>query len=139
MTETATRSLKALEHDNAQEWARADRRDSLTLLELYRELDACLKPHARDLGYEGLTRMYQYHGTVKGHRLTDQTQLAKVGYRWIAVFAVTGSNEGHYVHVELIWDEERTRHVESLFLTKTFAGHASALELAKIIARILGV
>ena len=54
-------------------------------------------------------------------------------YRWIAVFPVTGSNEGHYVHVELITGKERNL----IFLAKTFRGKDHAWEIAKKIGSLL--
>ena len=56
----------------------------------------------------------------------------------IACFAVTGSNEGDYVHVEVIRNSDRVRHAELLFLGKTFSGPDSAWTLARRLACILG-
>lgn len=56
-------------------------------------------------------------------------------YRWIAVFAVTGGSEGHYIHVEAISDNRR----ELLFLGKTFQGMDHALEIVKILSKLLEV
>jgi hypothetical protein len=55
--------------------------------------------------------------------------------RWIAVFPVTGSSEGHYVHVELIRDQGK----RSLFmLGKTFQGMEHAKAMCSKIIDLLG-
>lgn len=54
-------------------------------------------------------------------------------YHWIAVFAVTGGSEGHYVHVEAITGEKR----ELLFLGKTFRGMDNALAAVALLTKIL--
>lgn len=60
--------------------------------------------------------------------------------RWLACFAVAGSNEGHYVHIEALSPNEREDgyHSELIFLCKTFCGADAALELANAAARELG-
>jgi hypothetical protein len=52
----------------------------------------------------------------------------------IAIFAVEGSSEGDYVHVEAL-NPDRT--FESLFLGKTFAGRDAAWGFARRLADIL--
>lgn len=62
-------------------------------------------------------------------------------YRWIACFAVTGTNEGHYVHVEIFQsgvDEHHKHTGELVFLTKTFGGFERAQAIASACARHLG-
>lgn len=56
--------------------------------------------------------------------------------RWIAVYAVTGGSEGHYVHVDALEnDEKRT----NLFLAKTFRGYDHAIEIVRVLGKILEV
>jgi hypothetical protein len=63
---------------------------------------------------------------------------AELDHQWpdgrLVVFAATGSNEGHYVHVGVI---AGTEYMPCL-LGKTFAGWAAAHALAGRLAQILG-
>ncbi len=59
--------------------------------------------------------------------------------RWIAVYAVTGGSEGHYVHVDAIEDTETGRTCSGLFLAKTFRGYDHACEIARVLGKILEV
>jgi hypothetical protein len=52
----------------------------------------------------------------------------------LACYAVTGGNEGHYLHVELLTGEERIL----LFTGKTFEGMAHAWKVAMACADALG-
>ena len=52
----------------------------------------------------------------------------------IACFAVTGANEGHYVHVGAVHD---TGHYRALLIAKTFSGREAAWGFAQRIAAIL--
>lgn len=54
----------------------------------------------------------------------------------LVVFAVTGGSEGHYVHVEVQDDDNRS---ELLFLGKTFDGWDPAWTFAKRLAKVLQV
>jgi hypothetical protein len=56
---------------------------------------------------------------------------------WIAVFAVTGGSEGHYVHVEAIHSHTNTRQL--LFLAKTFRGFDHAMRIVAALSTILAV
>jgi hypothetical protein len=56
-------------------------------------------------------------------------------YRWIACFPVPGSNEGHYIHVEVISPEGER---EIIFLGKTFQGFEFAAKVAMACAKHLG-
>ena len=57
--------------------------------------------------------------------------------RRIAVFAVQGGSEGHYVHVDVFTSEhgEETK-VTTLFLIKTFLGMEHALRLSNELTRM---
>lgn len=55
-------------------------------------------------------------------------------YRWITCFAVTGSSEGHYIHVEAIKPDGKR---ELLLLGKTFEGLAFAYKVAYACAKHL--
>ncbi len=68
-------------------------------------------------------------------------------YRWIAVFPVTGSSEGHYMHLDLYLDgysggqasEPLTAgRVLHLALSKTFSGMVHAEAVCDATRRILG-
>lgn len=55
--------------------------------------------------------------------------------RWVACFPVTGGNEGHYVHVEVVLSDGSRK---LLFLGKTFKGMAHAAKIAARCAVALG-
>lgn len=65
---------------------------------------------------------------------TSPNALWPLRYRWIAVFPVTGGNEGHYVHIEVLFDEKRTL----IGTCKTFQGWDHACQLAAVAGKILG-
>jgi hypothetical protein len=56
-------------------------------------------------------------------------------YRFIASWAVTGSSEGHYVHVQIV-DEHGKHH--DLAMGKTFQGFDHAWKLARRATELLG-
>ena len=66
-----------------------------------------------------------------------ERKLWPLDHAWLAVFAVTGGSEGHYIHVEAIWRDDNRR--ELLFLGKTFQGMDHALEIVKVLCKILEV
>lgn len=57
-----------------------------------------------------------------------------ISYHRIACFAVTGGSEGHYVHVDVI---DNNQHIENLLLAKTFLGHDHANLLASELSKLL--
>ncbi len=61
--------------------------------------------------------------------------------QWIAVFPVTGGSEGHYVHVEAIYRDEKDPfgRRELLFLGKTFRGMSHAWNMCKRLGELLHV
>lgn len=54
-------------------------------------------------------------------------------WRWIACYAVVGSSEGHYIHVDII-KADNSR--EFLFLGKTFAGMDYALYVSNMLTKV---
>jgi hypothetical protein len=62
-------------------------------------------------------------------------------YRWISCYAVTGGNEGWYVHIDFVLDgygEEGKVTVQHAASLKTFNGRARAYEVALRCAELLG-
>lgn len=124
---------------------------AFTLREIYKALNEKLEllQGTDELHHEGLSRMYHYPGpdtrvraanSIGFVQLGDNVKLEDLCYRWLAVYPVEGASEGHYIHVDLIWDEQYGgRHVASLFLLKTFAGKDAAITLASTIARELPI
>ena len=55
-------------------------------------------------------------------------------WTWIAVYAVTGASEGHYVHITLLSDNG-AQHIAML---KTFSGWEKACLIAQTAGRLLG-
>jgi hypothetical protein len=56
--------------------------------------------------------------------------------RWIAVFPVSGTSEGTYIHVETIGPD---RHSQLLFLAKTFRGMPHAWRIAQRLGELLHI
>jgi hypothetical protein len=50
---------------------------------------------------------------------------------------VTGTSEGHYIHVEMIGNTDPERRLR-LWLAKTFAGMPHACQVAALLAQLLG-
>ena len=63
-------------------------------------------------------------------------------YRWIASYAVTGGNEGHYIHIDVINHVKGSTALHntalSVFVGKTFQGMEHAQNLASRCAELLG-
>lgn len=58
--------------------------------------------------------------------------------RWIACYAVTGANEGHYVHVDAIRTHSRgPSTVQQLLIVKVLTGREAALAVSALCARVL--
>lgn len=55
--------------------------------------------------------------------------------KWIACYAVTGGSEGHYIHVDVIYTDQRR---DMAFMGKTFQGMAHAQAIANRCAELLG-
>ena len=63
---------------------------------------------------------------------TKLNTLVGTSYR-TAIFAVEGSSEGHYVHVEFLADEKRT----CVILCKTFEGWETAIDVVAVLTMAL--
>lgn len=100
---------------------------SRTRIEVLMELNKRLQRKAKDLGLELDDGPFSVFARDR--------DLPWPRYRWIAVFAVTGGSEGHYVHVEAINNNENTR--ELIYLLKTFQGLEHAYRIAAIAAKEL--
>jgi len=61
------------------------------------------------------------------------------GLRFLACYAVGGSSEGHYVHVDAVsgWDMQGRLAGKPLFLAKTFGGGEAADRLAAAARQLL--
>lgn len=60
-------------------------------------------------------------------------------YRWISCFAVTGSNEGYYIHVEVITPDDKGPEKRTLlYLGKTFVSMDTALIISNELTKMLG-
>jgi len=148
---TRTRTLDDLIAGNANEHGFSLRVHELPLRDLFLELHGVLERlgKARGWGDEGLSACYTWDREFPPRlarvpergfpTLTGETKLADVRYRWIYVFPVTGGNEGHYIHVDLIWQREYQEGRVPLFMIKTFGGHAEAIQIAGELCRLLGV
>ena len=105
-----------------------------TLKEVFQELEQRLKA-------DGLLQEVEYFGICVTVRYSDEWRDGNgegylfPAFRWIACYAVTGSSEGHYVHIDAIMpDGERM----SLGGGKTFMGWEAACKLANACAYHLG-
>lgn len=131
-------TLQTLIATAARDFVRRDYVEQTPLGTLRQEITTHLETWDADhtQGFEGISSMYEMlRGT-----LTARTCLADVPHlRWICVFAATGSNEGHYIHVDLITQHNGSEGRIPLFLTKTFQGQEAAIQIAAELSRILGV
>ena len=118
---------------------------SRSLIELYQHLQQTLE--AANLIDEYFSMMYQYdtHSPTREIEargfgpIAHTTLIQDLRYRWMAVYPVTGGNEGHYVHVDLIWEKDYQTGRVPLFLYKTFAGLEQVIKVAGILATELDV
>ena len=70
-------------------------------------------------------------------------------FRWVAAYAVTGTSEGHYVHIDLVCETAdetgmnlpdrkiRARRAVTVFTGKTFEGMDAAYTVARRVAALL--
>lgn len=105
-----------------------------------RELHAALMPQveAIDDGHEYFSVSCRYDD--KGERSDARANQPIGRYRWIAVYAVTGTSEGHYVHVDRLYTETYASEYkrEALMLVKTFGGWETACKIAALLGERLG-
>lgn len=88
---------------------------------------------------------------LRGSDFTDAATWESVRnrFRWLASYAVTGNSEGHYVHVDLVWetadstgqwlpdDKQRADKAITVFTGKTFDGIDAAYAVARRVAILL--
>ncbi|MFH1921776.1 MAG: hypothetical protein ABIP48_18075 [Planctomycetota bacterium] len=76
-----------------------------------------------------------------GHDHPRGAEDQPIGQFWrIICYAVTGGNEGHYVHVEIVREKGLPgEQIDTLALGKTFRGWDHAWTMAKRCAELLGV
>lgn len=78
------------------------------------------------------------HYPLRPGQLDHDTKWCDLPIRWVKVWAVTGSNEGHYVHVDLALVEGREYVDTPFMLLKTFGGWDHAHALARRLTELLG-
>lgn len=98
-----------------------------------KEALALLSKHLKNehLEEEGLGGM----AYLDEQKLMMEKPLNSDGFNWISCYAVTGGNEGHYVHIDLIHRKDKRKIIASL---KTFNGMAKAYQVARRCAELLG-
>ena len=99
--------------------------------EVVADLIAAMGPLAEEVEYASLGMAFAYMGLT-----------AVPPYRRVAVYAVAGGSEGHYVHVDLhvqSHTEANTLNVVNLMLVKTFMGMSHARQVANTLADALEV
>ena len=74
------------------------------------------------------------HGRLDARGLQG---IALAGALDLAVYAVTGTSEGHYVHIDLIGSPGDNQ-VEHMAMVKTFSGWEKASLIAQAAGRLLG-
>jgi hypothetical protein len=75
--------------------------------------------------------------TAAWMRLDCKESLWPARWSWLAVYAVTGTSEGHYVHIDLIGCPGDGQ-VEHMAMVKTFSGWEKASLIAQAAGRLLG-
>jgi hypothetical protein len=75
--------------------------------------------------------------TAAWMRLDCKESLWPARWSWLAVYAVTGTSEGHYVHIDLIGCPGDNQ-VEHMAMVKTFSGWEKASLIAQAAGRLLG-
>ena len=98
------------------------------LATIYRQIEKIMKEKYPEL-YEQFDYFHNAITLPKDARWPNE-------YYYIAVFYVTGRSEGHYVHVDVLKNDNT---YENLLLGKTFCGKEVAAKMAKVIAEILEV
>ena len=80
-------------------------------------------------GMEGGFHAWPGMDPADGKRLWPKT------WQWIAVYPVTGTSEGHYVHISLM---KRNGNVTHIAMLKTFSGWQRASMMAEAAGKLLG-
>lgn len=122
-------------------------RETMTVRDVFNRL-------RRVLEREGLYQECESFGIDVGLRYAkparDSEPFFKLlpGWRWIAGYAVTGSNEGHNIHIEFVGPGEQRHSLDDprsmirerlgVFTGKTFSGWAHAAKVAARVAELLG-
>jgi hypothetical protein len=109
---------------------------TITLRKLDRRLDRILSRAQAELDYFSPGWGSSYDKLTGNERWHDIWGLHG-GYRWLACYAVTGTSEGHYIHVELIGNTQPEKRLR-LWLGKTFSGMLHAYQVAALLAQLLG-
>jgi len=106
------------------------------IADIYRDV----RDHLVSLGTKDEPFIDEYFSLDYEYELGDQRNARWPGDdTWrIAVFAVTGSSEGHYVHVGVFSARENGPGYRNLMLAKTFRGMDHALEIAAAITKFMG-
>jgi len=131
--ELAAEAMAELTPEPPAEPIRALESETLTIDAIYRHLRPELEKRDDGLDYFSVASLIQYDN-ARRHQPIGKA-------RWIACYAVTGGSEGHYIHVDRIYEATeyaRTFTLEALFLGKTFSGYDKACELAAYIGARLG-
>jgi hypothetical protein len=101
-------------------------------------LDGC----RQDLRRLELDHELDYFSAMYGY---ESNKLFPTGFKWLAVYAVAGGSEGHYVHVDIIMPYEDGGDLKpsrTVLLAKTLlnglGGSRYAYQVAEALARYLG-
>lgn len=108
---------------------------NITVKELYDEIETRLKTisityYNEHSSLYGLLEYFSIGVIIKHEKASN---LPIPTHSNLAVYVVTGTNEGHYIHIDAI---SRDTH-KSLILGKTFCGLEIAIQIANEITRML--
>ena len=119
--------LKPVCEECATRWALRVPIEGRKPSEICKDLDEILK-------VEGM----QEEGIACSARWNQGEDQPITKWRWVSVFPVTGTNEGHYIHIDLHlgYGQEKGKTL-NLGILKTFNGWDRAWEVAKRIAFLL--
>lgn len=109
---------------------------NITVKELYDQINNRLKTisttyHNEPCSLYGLLEYFSIGVTIK--QSEEEGKRPIPNHRDIAIYVVTGSNEGHYIHIDAIATDTRT----SLIMGKTFCGLEMAILIANEITKML--
>ncbi len=111
-----------------------------------KEIEQTVKTHLRrTTAHDGECSLYDKLDYFNAFTYNNDINAPVTLRQWISSYAVTGSNEGHYIHVESKEWHDKSGNIkreeltgDRWFLGKTFAGFEVAYEIAAEIARYLG-